>query len=276
MLVLTLALVASFQDPKPAPAAASQPAKEMGWTGVLGEKEFAALHDLEQRAPPKPKGTTVEVGADKHYLTLPEGKPPFPALLVIHEFWGLNDHIKHWADRLAADGYAALAVDLYGGVIAKDRDAASKAMQAVDRDKAERVLLAALKFLGADPRVQARKRGCIGWCFGGGWSLNLAIAAGKDLDASVIYYGRLVTDKARLEKIQAPILGVFGDRDRGIPPKSVEEWEAAMRELKKDVTVKRYDAEHAFANPSGQRYDEKNAAAAWAEVREFLRKRVKE
>ncbi len=247
----------------------------MGWTGVLDEKEFAALHDLKQEQPPPPRGAMVDVAGNQAYLSRPErGEPPFPAVVVIHEWWGLNDHIRHWADRLAADGYAALAVDLYGGAVAKTRDEARTAMQAVDEDKARAALLAAHEFLAADPRVRAARRGCIGWCFGGGWSLRLAMAA-PDLDAAVIYYGRLVDDADQLAAIRAPVLGVFADRDTAIPPESVTKFAAAMAKAGKDCRILRYDADHAFANPSGAHYDAASAEKAWAEVRAFLARHLR-
>lgn len=243
-------------------------------TADLDEKAFAALHDLKAEAAPKPTGTMVTIGGVAHYLALPKDKKgPFPAVVVIHEWWGLNDHIKHWADRLTAEGYAALAVDLYGGVQAKTAEEAQAAMKQVDAAKARATLLAAFDFLATDARVMAPKRACLGWCFGGAWSLQLAIAA-PQLDACVLYYGRLVEDEAALAQIQAPVLGVFGTRDRSIPEARIAAFEATMGKLKKPVRVLRYDAEHAFANPSGARYDAKNAAAAWVEVRAFLRERL--
>jgi carboxymethylenebutenolidase len=268
-------LLASFliaglaaQDPPPPPPPSSPP---IAGTADLDEKAFAALHDLKQEQPPKPTGVMVKVGDVAHYLALPKDqKAPLPAILVIHEWWGLNDHIKHWADRLAADGYAALAVDLYGGTPATTREEAQAAMAKVDAEQARATLRAAFAFLGSDERVRATRRACLGWCFGGAWSLQLAIAEPK-LDACVLYYGRLVEDEAQLAAIRAPVLGVFGTRDRSIPEARVATFEAAMKRLGKDVTVRRYDAEHAFANPSGARYDAKHAAAAWAEARAFLR-----
>lgn len=259
---LTISLLA--QDPTPT--------KPMH--GELDEKAFAALHELKEKAPPAPTGTMVEIAEQKHYLALPKvGKAPFPAIVIIHEWWGLNDHIKHWADRMAEQGYAALAVDLYGGVVAKNADEAQAAMKQVDAVVAVATLRAAFAFLGTDARVLAQKRACLGWCFGGAMSLRLAIAEPK-LDACVLYYGRLVEDEAELAKVQAPVLGVFGTRDRSIPEAKVAAFAATMTKLKKDVKVVRYDAEHAFANPSGARYDQKNAAAAWAEVKAFLQARL--
>ena len=275
-VLLAAASIAQEPAPAPKPVPTPKPAepaaegKPMTWTGVLNEKEFAALHDLKQQKPPAPRGQTIDLAGGKAYLSLPEqGEPPFPGIVVIHEWWGLNDHIRHWADRLAADGYAALAVDLYGGEVATSSDAALAAMKKVDEAKARATLLTAHKFLAADSRVRAQRRGCIGWCFGGGWSLQLALSA-PDLDAAVLYYGRLVDAPDQLAAIQAPVLGVFGNRDASIPPKAVDAFAQAMEKAGKDCRILRYDADHAFANPSGAHYDAENAGKAWAEVREFL------
>lgn len=246
---------------------------QTGWTGVLDEAEFAALHELKQGQKPRLFGEDIEVRDAKAYLSLPGNKKPDAAVLVIHEWWGLNDHIKHWTDRLAADGYAALAIDLYGGVVATTREGAMDAMRSVDEKEALATLLAAHRFLKNSPRVGAKRRACIGWCFGGGWSLKLAMAA-PDLDAAVIYYGRLVTDKEKLAAIAAPILGVFGNQDRGIPPAAVDAFEQAMNAAGKNLRVRRYDANHAFANPSSARYSKEHAAAAWKETRAFLREHL--
>lgn len=251
-------------------ASAAQPAAPMGLTGVLDEEAFAALHQLTDAQPPEPRGEMIELGqGGQAYLSLPEGPGPHPGVIVIHEWWGLNVHIKHWTDRLAADGYAAIAVDLYGGEVATTPDEAMALMKKADPEKAKAQLAAAHTLLATDPRVQAPKRGVIGWCFGGGWSLQSAITL-DDLDAAVIYYGRLVEDPEALAKIEAPIFGVFGERDKGIPPEAVASWKAAMESAGRDLQVVTYDAEHAFANPSGAHYDAEAAADAWGKVRSFL------
>lgn len=261
---------------EPAPAIAPAPAdKPMGLTGVLAEDDFKALHELKGEAAPPPRGQMVELAGTQAYLSLPEGTPsPMPAVLVIHEWWGLNQHIKYYADRLAADGYAALAVDLYGGQTAETPDQAMALMKAVDEAKAKSVIAAGHTFLATDPRVQATKRGSIGWCFGGGWSLQTAMAT-PDLDAAVIYYGRLVDDEKALAAITAPVMGVFGNQDQGIPPASVDGFEKAMKAAGKSLELYRYDANHAFANPSSARYDQKSAAEAWERTRAFLARYLK-
>lgn len=250
-------------------------AQDTGLTGVLDEEAFKKLHELSKEKRPPPAGTMIRLERSKAYLSLPKkGKPPFPAVLVIHEWWGLNQHIKYWCDRLAADGYAALGVDLYDGKVATTRDDAMKYMKSVDASKAKAVLQEAYAFLAKDSRIQAQRRACIGWCFGGGWSLQHALQA-PDLDGAVIYYGRLVTDPKQLKVIKAQLLCVFGNQDRGIPPKVVNAFEKALKEAGVKHTILRYDAQHAFANPSGGRYDAKSAEDAWLKVRQFLAARLK-
>ncbi|MCA9691007.1 MAG: dienelactone hydrolase family protein [Nannocystaceae bacterium] len=264
------------QDASPS-ASAQAPASTQadGPTGALDEAAFKALHEHTTAAAPRARGEMLEIAGARAYLSLPEdASPPLPAVLVIHEWWGLNDHIKHWADRLAADGYAALAIDLYGGEVATTPDEAMALMKAVDEARAREVLTAAHRLLGEDPRIGATRRGVIGWCFGGGWSLQHAIAT-PDLDAAVIYYGRLVTDEAALARIHAPLLGVFADQDQGIPPAAVEEFRAAVERAGKSIELHRYPANHAFANPSSARYQQDAAADAWAKVRAFLQRTLK-
>ena len=236
--------------------------------GGLSEREFKALHELTSEKAPAPQGEELEVGGAKAYLSLPEGEPK-AGLVVIHEWWGLNDNIRHWSDRLASAGYAALAVDLYGGTVATTPDEAMAAMKSVDEKKAKAVLQAAHEFLGSDERVSVSKRGVIGWCFGGAWSLQHALAT-EDLDVAVIYYGRLETDPAKLKAIKASVIGVFGNQDEGIPPAKVDEFEAALKEAGVKYEIHRYDANHAFANPSGGRYNHDAAAKAWKKVSAFL------
>lgn len=282
MIALTSLSLLLAQDPqKPAakPAAPPQEPKAgaMSWTGMLDEKEFAALHTLKTDAAPKLLGEMVSVGDGKAYLSLPpEGHAPFPAVVVVHEWYGLNDHIKHWADRLAADGYAALAVDLYDGKTATNSDDAMKYMKAAGADipKAVATMRAAFDFLATNKRVAATRRGVLGWCFGGGMSLQLALAEPK-LDACVVYYGPLVADSKKLAAIPCPLLGIFGNKDKNITPAVVDAFEKAMKEAGRECTIHRYDANHAFANPSNAVYDQENATKAWTETRIYLAQRLK-
>ncbi|MCP3102714.1 dienelactone hydrolase family protein [Myxococcus sp. K15C18031901] len=239
-------------------------------TGAVSEDEFKALHTLNPQAPPPARGEEVEVAGTKAYLSLPEdARAPLPAVIVIHEWWGLNAHIRHWADRLAANGYAALAVDLYGGKVATTRDEALALLKRVDPERATQVLKAANAFLREDARVKAPRTASLGWCFGGGWSLRAGMAI-PELDAVVMYYGNPVTDPEALASIRAPVLAIFGTRDASIPPETVRAFRQALDDAGVRHRIVELDAEHAFANPSGERYDAGAAAMAWAETALFL------
>ncbi len=243
-------------------------------TGAVSEEAFKALHELKEGAAPATHGTMIDIAGSRAYLSLPaNAKPPIAGVVVIQEWWGLNEHVKHWADRISAEGYAAIAVDLYGGRIATTPDSAMAYMKSVDDARALQILTAAHAFLETDPRVQAKKTASIGWCFGGGWSLRLAIAT-PDLDAAVMYYGFPVMDTAELSKIRAPLFGVFGTLDQAIPPQTVTEFENALTAAGVKHEIHNYEAIHAFANPSNPRYDTTAAADAWAKVSKFLRSRL--
>jgi carboxymethylenebutenolidase len=252
-------------QPTTPPPTTNKPAE----TGPLTEEEFKALHALPEKANVELHGQTIDLAGTKAYLSLPAGKGPFPGIVVIHEWWGLNDHVEHWTDRLASAGWAAIAVDLYGGKVATTRDDALAALKAVDGKQAHATIGAAIDFLGKDPRIQAKTRAVIGWCFGGGWSLQTALAH-PELQGAIIYYGQLETDPAKLSSIKANVLGIFGNKDKGIPPETVDKFEAALKQAGVKAEIHRYDAEHAFANPSNPIYDEKSAADAWSHVLAFL------
>ncbi|MGZ5721293.1 MAG: dienelactone hydrolase family protein, partial [Burkholderiales bacterium] len=146
-------------------------------------------------------------------LYMPSGKGPFPALIVIHEWWGLNDWVKEQASKLSDQGYVTLAVDLYRGKVATTPDMAHEIMRGVPEDRAKRDLHAAFEFLASQPNVRNERIGAIGWCMGGGYSLDVALQE-PTLAADVINYGHLATDPEALKKIHAPILGLFGAQDR--------------------------------------------------------------
>lgn len=253
--------------PPPAPSTENKPAE----TGPLSEAEFKALHAPPTSGPVATKGEAIALAGGKAYLSLPAGEPPFPAIVVIHEWWGLNQNIEHWADRLASAGWAAIAVDLYGGAVTTTADDAMKAMKAVDPAQASATIKAALDFAASDPRIAAKVQAVIGWCFGGGWALKAALQR-PELDGAIIYYGQLETDPAKLASIKARILGIFGTRDKGIPPEAVATFKAGLEQAKVPHEIHSYDAEHAFANPSNPKYDETSSADAWGHVLAFLDK----
>ena len=195
---------------------------------------------------------------------------PLPAIIVIHEWWGLNDNVRAMADRLAGEGYMVLAVDLYQGETADSPGAARVLMREVveDPEPARENLRAAYEFLmtAGAPRI-----GSLGWCFGGGWSLNTAQLFPDDLDATVIYYGQVTDDEEKLRPINTPILGLFAADDTGIKVESVEAFGAALERLRKDHEIHIYPGVgHAFANPTGNNYNRDAAEDAWTRTLAFL------
>src|ERR1700691_6589474 len=204
-------------------------------------------------------------------LYTPFDKGPFPALIAIHEYWGLNDWVKQQAEKFAALGYVVLAIDLYRGKVADNPDLAHELMRGVPEDRAIRDLRAAFDFLGSQPNVKKDRIGSIGWCMGGGYSLDMALAE-PQLAAAVINYGHLATETTDLKKINAPILGLFGAQDQGITPDDVKKFQQAMEQLGKKVEVKIYpDAGHAFENPNNKTgYRAEDTADAWQRTVAFL------
>lgn len=209
-------------------------------------------------------------------LYTPQGKGPFAGIIVIHEWWGLNDWVKDQAAKLADLGYEALAIDLYRGRVATTPDQAHEIMRGVPEDRANRDLKAAFEFLAAQPNVKKDRIGAIGWCMGGGYSLDVALEE-PSLAADVINYGHLATDPNAIAKIHAPILGLFGAQDHGITPDDVHKFEAAMNKADKKIEVKIYDdAGHAFENPNNKDgYRPADAADAWSRTVAFLADNLK-
>ena len=190
---------------------------------------------------------------------------------MIHEWWGLNDWIKQEAAGYAAKGYVALAVDLYRGKVASDPETAHELSRGLPQDQGVQDLVAAVKYLESRKDVEHDRIGAVGWCMGGGYALQLAIAE-PALKAVAVNYGALATDKAALAKIHAAVLGNFGGQDHGIPPDAVHAFEASMQSLGKPVDAKIYpDAGHAFENPNNKTgYRPEDAADALARVDRFF------
>ncbi len=194
-------------------------------------------------------------------------KTPAPAVLLVHEWWGLNDQIKAVAAELASEGYLALAVDLYGGQAADTPEGARALMQAVAAAEAADTLASWIAWLRAHAKADG-KIGTVGWCFGGGWSLNASIEA--PVEATVVYYGRVNRAAADLTALRGPVLGHYATRDQWINRDMVGGFETAMAEAGKPVTSHWYEADHGFANPTGSRYDKADAQLAWRRTLEFF------
>lgn len=202
----------------------------------------------------------------------PEAQGQYPGVVMIHEWWGLNDQIKDMARELARQGYRVLAVDLYGGEVAETPERARELRTGINQQAATDNLQAAAAYL----RVQGAQRvASLGWCFGGGQSLELALSE-EPLNATVIYYGQPVTDANRLASIRWPVLGIFGAEDTSIPVENVRAFEQALNEAGIENSIHIYPGVgHAFANPSGANYAPEETRDAWQKTLEFLEKNLK-
>jgi carboxymethylenebutenolidase len=229
-------------------------------------------------ATPKTETVSYKSGDDtvSAYLALPSGGGKHPAIVVIHEWWGLNDWVKEQAQKFAEQGYVALAVDLYRGKVATTPDDAHILMRGLPDDRGMRDLEAAFAYLSSRHDVNAAKIGSIGWCMGGSWSIKFAVDQPK-LAACVVNYGWLPSDPALIAKIKAPVLGNFGAEDQGIPPKDVKAFESAMKASGKIADIKIYDgAGHAFENPNNkQGYRPEAAADAMQRSSAFFQQNLK-
>ncbi len=216
---------------------------------------------------------TVDGVQVKGFLAKPEGSGPFPTLILIHEWWGLNEHIHDNARAFANEGYVALAVDLYKGESTKDPKVARQLAGGVssNMEQAFDNLRAAVSFLKARSDVSSDRLASVGWCFGGGWSYQMA-KNDLDVEASVIYYGRF-NPKDDLSKMRATILGNFGEKDRGIKVDTVREFQAVLKTLSGDHEIYIYpNAGHGFANSEGRAYNREAADLAWERTFAFLKK----
>jgi len=203
------------------------------------------------------------------YLALPAGKGP--GVVVIQEWWGLVDHIKDVCDRFAAAGYVALAPDLYHGQTTKSPDEAGKLMMALRIDEAEKELRGAIQYLLAHPSVEPKKVGTIGFCMGGALSLYAA-CENPQVSACVVFYGGHPNVKPNLEKLQAPVLGIYAERDQFVTPESVRQLEAQLKQLGKTAEIHIYPgADHAFFNDTRPEvYNREAAEDAWRRTLDFF------
>ncbi|GAB1341765.1 dienelactone hydrolase family protein [Gemmatimonas sp.] len=218
---------------------------------------------------------TVDGKKIRGYLAKPTNFKTGPAVVMVHEWWGLNDNMKAMADRYAGEGYAVLAVDLFGGQVATTPSDAMKLYQAgmANVPAGEKNVATAVQYLRSHGATSV---GTVGYCFGGHWSLRTALAAGQGVNATVIYYGAPITDATQIAKLRSPVLGIFGGKDTGIPLDSVRAMEAQIKKAGKPVTIEVYaNANHAFANPTGQAYDKVAAEDAFKKTNAFFKANLK-
>ncbi|HYG00566.1 MAG TPA: dienelactone hydrolase family protein [Candidatus Saccharimonadales bacterium] len=243
---------------------------------------------LSNNSIPLHKENVVYYKNTSGYLAYPENTSAqgnetgskLPGLVVIHEWWGLNDHIKNMADELAKEGYVVLAVDLYNGEVAASPDQAMSLVNAArdNQNESNSNMLAAVGYLKSLPNVDPSKIASVGWCFGGGQALQLTLNTPTEnpMAATVLYYGNLVTDSQQLAKIKGPVLGVFGSEDQSIPVSEVRDFEAALNANNITNNIYIYEGVgHAFANPTGESFAPGELKDAWQKTIEFLDSNLK-
>lgn len=239
--------------------------------------DFANMHDN-----PLPyvyedqKGSMITFktpdGQDGQAYFIPAKKKSNKYLLVIQEWWGLNDYVKkesdwYW-DELDKEANV-LALDMYDGKVATTRDSAQKYVQGIKNERLVNIIKGAIAYGGEGAEIST-----LGWCFGGAWSLQASIIAGNQGRAGVMFYGRPETNIERLKLLNADIIGFFGNKDKSPSPEMVDAFEKNMKEAGKNLTVHRYDAGHGFANPSNPNFDETATKDARKKAVEFLQKRI--
>jgi len=283
-LFITLTLVTAFafsQTKKVQPAASSMACCAKSATQqfamLTSNKKFVMSHAL-----PKPFHFQSSIGKPVTYKTsdgkestayeLKAKKPTNNYLIVVHEYWGLNDYIKKESERLYNDigDVNVIAIDLYDGKVATTQQDAGKYMQAVKDDRAQAIIKGAIAYAGPKARIAT-----IGWCFGGGWSLQASLLAGKQDVACVMYYGMPEQSVDKLKTLNADVLGNFANKDQWINTKVVSKFEADMKAAGKKLYLHQYDADHAFANPSSPNADNEAAKKAYAYTIEYLKPRLK-
>lgn len=197
---------------------------------------------------------------------------PLPAIILLHEWWGLNDTMREWADQLAAEGYIVLAVDLYQGKTASSPAAARELMtQIVENPEAAEInIRSAYEFV--TETAGAPRTGVVGWGLGGTWSLNTAMLFPDELDAAVVYYGQVISDEDKLRPVDAPLLAFFGGKDRTVSSESVENFDASLQRLRKNFEIETYPGVGTgFSNPTNNNFDRKAADDSWGRMLEFLK-----
>ena len=276
-LMVCITLVATGKEKKPIVQEKKSCCSTEQFAELTSDKSFRNAH-LEPTAlhftPTTGHWVTLKTsdGTDAKIFEVQSSKPSNNVIFMIHEWWGLNEYIQREAEQLqqSLPDVTVIALDLYDGKIATDRESAGKYMSSVVKSRCETIIRAAIAHVGAKAKI-----GTIGWCFGGGWSLQATLLAGKQAVAGVVYYGMPETDVAKLKTLHADVLGIFGKQDKWITPEVVAQFEKNMKQAGKNLTVKSYDADHAFANPSNPQFDKTATEDARKLALEFFKSRMK-
>jgi carboxymethylenebutenolidase len=271
MLLMCSVLVAGEKKPCCGPT----PTEEFAAFGK--DMAFVSLHESPepfnfQASRGSIKSIAVTGGAEALIFEVPSPNQTNNYLFVFHEWWGMNDYIKQEAERLQRDlgNVNVIAVDLYDGKVALTPDSARSYVGQVNDARARSVIAAVAAYVGKKARIAT-----LGWCFGGGWSMQAALQLGKQAAGCVIYYGMPEKDVQKLKSLSCDVLGIFAVQDGFITPEVVSEFEKNMKTAKKNVEVKNFDAVHAFANPSNPNHDKEKSAQASVATVAFLKKALK-
>jgi carboxymethylenebutenolidase len=254
----------------------SGPSATEAFAMLANDQEFVGGHDAPLPYTYAGEGQVIEFktpdGRTGNGFEIKSATPSTKYLLVYQEWWGLNDYIKKEAARFAQEmpGVNVLAVDLYDGRVATSPEEAGKLMQSISTDRATAIVKGAQLYAGPKAKIAS-----VGWCFGGGWSLQSALLGGKQTVGCVMYYGMPEKDVAKLKKLNSDVLGLFAEQDKSISPEVVAQFEKNMAAAGKKVTVKEYPAVHAFANPSNPKYDQALAEDAHQRALAYLKARLK-
>lgn len=251
----------------------SSESKSKEFNEISNEEGFAEKHEIPKEVEVSSKGEMIKVNVDgggeaNIYKITKDGAKNY--LFVVHEWWGLNDHIKNEADRLYEElNLNVIALDLYDSKVATTREKAGEYMQAAKEERLTSIINAVLETLPSDAKI-----GTIGWCFGGGWSLKTALLAKDKTAACVIYYGMPVDDKEILSTLNSDALFIYADEDKWITPEVAKTFETNMNAVNKKAIVKGFHADHAFANPSSERYNSDAATEANQIALNYLKERM--
>ncbi|MBE2280200.1 MAG: dienelactone hydrolase family protein [Ignavibacteriaceae bacterium] len=274
LIFLFFAVLVSAQSTESCCPAEEDSCSEDKMAKFAGDENFVEAHKNPLSADYTDfKGSMVPLKVNNSFTAqmylVPSATPSNKYLFVIHEWWGLNDHIKKETDNFALhlEGVNLIALDLYEGKIASTQQEASTYIKEVNPALATETIVAALNYTGDDGEVAV-----VGWCFGGGWAIQTAILGESKVKACVFYYGMPENDPAKLSKISAPVLGIIAEKDGWITPQIASDFESKMNELGKSVQILLYDAVHAFANPSNPDYDHNAANDALANSLKFFGK----
>ncbi|RXK50982.1 dienelactone hydrolase family protein [Aquirufa rosea] len=274
-IVILLALLAGFQELN---AQSCCFLKKDDMQLMASNKAFQRSHKL-----PKPYVHVSKAGGEMMEFSTPDGqkarafyikaaKPSQTTLFVFQEWWGLNDHIKREAEHFYSTlgNVNVMAIDMYDGKVATTREDAGKYMGEANPARLEAIIKGAIQHVGPKAKIAT-----VGWCFGGGLSLKASILAGKQGVACVMYYGMPVKDVNELKALNTDVLGLFAGKEQWISPKVVSEFQDNMKAAGKNLQVKSFDAEHAFANPSNPAFDKKATEEAWNMAIAFFKERIK-